>query len=125
MLTVIVVLAILWLTLVPKPLGEKEISLFPGADKVVHALMFGGLTFVALVDWARGRNYCSVRPAVCIVTALASTLLGVAIEYIQRAMALGRDFDVMDMAADACGAFIVALIWIAAEYHRNHRHGTR
>lgn len=115
-LTVITLAAVLWLTLAPHPLGEQEPPpLFPGADKVVHAIMFGGLTFVALVDWARGRDFRSVRWPVYILMAALSSLLGIAIEFIQRSMGMGRSYDPMDMLADITGSFLVAVVWICAE----------
>lgn len=119
-LTVLTLAAILWLTLAPHPLGEQEPpQLFEGEDKVVHALMFGFLTFVALVDWARGRDFDKVRWPVCLITAAISTAIGIAVEYAQRAMAMGRGFDIFDMVADGTGAFAVAIIWIVADCLRD------
>lgn len=115
-LTVITLAAVLWLTLAPHPLGEQEPPpLFPGADKVVHAIMFGALTFVALLDWARGRDFRSIRWPACILMAALSSLLGIAIEFIQRSMGMGRSYDPMDMLADITGSFLVAAVWICAE----------
>lgn len=114
-LTVITLAAVLWLTLAPHPLGDQEPPLFPGADKVVHAIMFGVLTFVALVDWARSRDFRSVRWPVCILMATHSSLLGIAIEFIQRSMGMGRSYDPIDMVADISGSFLVAIVWICAE----------
>ncbi len=114
-LTIVTILVILWLTLAPKPLGDEDLPLFPGADKLAHGLMFGFLTFVVLLDWARGRDFRCVHTPVIFTTATLSTLLGVGIEYAQRAMELGRSFDVMDIVADAAGAFLVAVTWFAFE----------
>lgn len=116
-ITAVVLLVILWLTLAPKPLGEEEIPLFPGADKVAHGLMFAGLTFAALIDWKRGRDFRTVRWPVCLSAAVAASCIGVVIEFAQRAMNMGRSFDCMDMVADAAGAFAVAAVWILAERH--------
>ena len=57
LLTAVTVAAILWLTLVPRPLGDMKPELFPGADKVVHAIMFGGLALMILTDCSRSRGY--------------------------------------------------------------------
>lgn len=120
-LTILTVAAILWLTLAPDPLPHEEpILLFPSADKVVHGLMFGFLTFVALVDWARGRDFRRVRWPVCLATAFLSTMFGIAIEFAQRGMGLGRGFEVLDMLADGIGAFATASVWIIAEHIRKH-----
>lgn len=118
LLTGITAVAVLWLTLSPAPLGDEQIELFPGADKVVHALMFGFLTFTILVDMARGRDFRKVGKSSILLSALVSTLLGIAIEYLQRYMELGRSFDTADMLADAIGSFTVAGIWLLAEMSR-------
>lgn len=119
LLTAVVLAGILWATLAPDPFGHREVEPpFPNADKVVHAVMFGILTFTALVDWARGRSFRCVKWYECLLMALVATLIGVVIEYAQRVMDLGRSFDYMDMAADAAGAFAVAGMWIAAEHVR-------
>lgn len=120
-LTVITIGVILWLTLSPDPVDTKDLPLFPGADKIVHGLMFGFLTFVALLDWTRGRDFRSVSPKVIFITATLSTLLGILIEYAQRGMALGRSYDELDMLADAIGAFSVAGGWYIAEKIRKRR----
>ncbi len=118
-LTVITLAAVLWLTLAPHPLGQQEPPpLFPGADKVVHVIMFGGLTFAALADWARSRDFRSVRWPVCILMAALSSLIGIAIEFIQRSMDMGRSYDPIDMVADISGSFLVAIVWICAEAYR-------
>lgn len=111
-LTVVTLLAILWLTLVPHPLGDDEPQLFPGADKVVHALMFGGLTLVVLVDYQRKRGWLPLDSGFVWAVAAGSALFGVAIEFIQRAMALGRGFEVTDMIADASGCLLFAILWL-------------
>ena len=53
--TLIVVVAILWLTLARSPFGDTPMPHIPGLDKVVHACMFGGLTFVGELDCSRWR----------------------------------------------------------------------
>ena len=41
--SVVCIIAVLYLTLVPRPLPDMDIPLFPGADKVVHAIMMMGV----------------------------------------------------------------------------------
>lgn len=112
-LTILTFAAILWLTLAPHPLGEEEIPipLFPGADKVVHAAMFGGLTLVYLWEYRRHRRREPSRRRIW-TAALVSTLLGALIEVAQHVMAIGRGFDLLDIAADAGGAILAAILWI-------------
>lgn len=102
--TVAVLIAILYLTLLPKPLGEEEIHLFEGADKVVHFIMFGGLTGTAIFDRFRISRPMTMCGA--LVIALISALIGATVEYLQYAMLLGRaGNDVYDALANTLGAF--------------------
>lgn len=110
--TTIVVLAILYLTLVPKPLPDIDIPLFPGADKVVHGIMMGGLMLCVGLDLARqNRDWSATPPKICLITAtLAVIAFGGAIELIQGAMKMGRGEDIYDFLADAIGALTGLII---------------
>lgn len=114
-LTLAVILVILYLTLLPKPFGEEEIPLFPGADKIAHCCMFGGLTLTYIFERKRMGKALSVRKA--LFAAALVSLFGVAVEFIQAAMDMGRSGDILDGIADTVGAFAAvplcyALHWI-------------
>lgn len=114
-LTVAVALVILYLTLLPKPFGEEDIPLFPGADKIAHCCMFGGLALTFFFERKRLDKALNVRQA--LVAAAVISLFGIAIEFIQDAMGLGRSGDWADSLADTIGAFAAvpvcyALHWI-------------
>jgi len=110
-LTVLTAVAILWLTLAPRPLGDMETQLFPGADKVAHAIMFGGLALMAYVDESRSRRWSRLSPAYIAVTMLAVAAFGVVIEFLQDSIDTGRTFDINDIWADTAGAVLAALLW--------------
>ncbi len=104
----VVVIAILWLTLAPNPLPDPEVGLFEHADKIAHALMFGGLVFALVVDreLLHQRRYeqtgemprCgSLIPLLAM--AACATLFGGAIELLQSWMGLGRGCDMLDFLA--------------------------
>lgn len=112
-LTAICLIAICWLTLASKPLGDTDVMLFPYADKVAHAIMFGGFTFCILLDSVRRRGWCKCSPMVAAVAVLASGVVGVATEYLQENMHAGRSGDPVDLVADCTGAVIVATICCA------------
>ncbi len=128
-LTIIVSLAILYLTLVPQPLPDDTPKLFPGADKVVHALMFGGLTFVILLDRQRRENYRlngadsqntfwqPLSKKFVWTVAAVSALAGIIIECLQWVMGLGRGFEVGDILADTIGSFVFAALWLIFQHH--------
>lgn len=107
--TGITLLAILWLTLSPRPFGSMETPFFPGADKIVHGLMFGFFTAMMALDKRRKNHFRPLPFYTLIIFALLSSLLGVAIEYLQEALHTGRAFENADMAADTIGAFAFAI----------------
>ena len=112
MLTIITMIVIFWLTLAPKPLGEEPPQLFPGADKIVHALMFGFLVAMMLLDWQRKHGWTEVAWSKSISCFIISALTGILIELLQASMALGRAFEYNDILADTVGALMVALLWM-------------
>lgn len=115
--TVLTILIILWLTLMPDPLGEDAPSLFPGADKLVHAVMFGFLTTMIMLDRQRRDNWRELGGNFIIASALVSALFGILIEVLQLEMDMGRGFEVADMVADAVGSFLCALGWKMFQGH--------
>ena len=114
-LTAVTVVLILWLTLAPRPFGDIRAPLFPGADKIVHSLMFGFLTAMICAD--RARKDRSVSPShisslFALVSAAGASLFGVAIEFLQHWLGIGRSFETADIIADCSGAFIFAALWL-------------
>lgn len=108
--TGIVVGTILLLTLMPGD-DMPQVEMFPHFDKVVHAIMFGGLATVLIWDTLRGRG--KHRPAtVWLWAAASSTVFGGIVEVLQDMMGLGRSGDGMDLLADMSGAFILSAISI-------------
>lgn len=109
--TALVVLAILYLTLVPRPLPDAGVEI-PGLDKVVHAMMFGGLAFVACIDEAQRRrgSFGQVARRKAWFIALLSAVFGGLVEIAQMAMGAGRSGDLLDFAADCAGAVVGMLL---------------
>lgn len=111
-LTGVCAVAIAWLTLAPQPLGDTDLPLFPGADKIVHAIMFGGLALCMMLDRQRKCGWKALswrRGAVC---ALVSSVCGLLVEWAQDAMGMGRSKDVWDLVADTAGAFAFAIVYL-------------
>lgn len=120
-LSIVCFLAILYLTLMPDPLQGQEIVLFPGADKVVHAIMMAGMMWCLALDMLRKKAAHDLRETVCRVPLLqlaimffAVAIFGGAIELIQGAMACGRGEDFYDFLADVAGDVIALISSIAA-----------
>jgi len=115
--SIIVILVILYLTLVPKPLPDIDIPLFPGADKVVHAIMMMGMMWCIGLDMMRHKSLSTAFiPKVRLIIAMLCTIaFGGAIEIVQGAMKIGRGEDIYDFLADVIGALIgfivIAIVW--------------
>ncbi len=120
-LTIVCFLAICWLTLAPHPLPDNDIPLFPGADKLVHAIMFGGFTLCIILDWNRRHGWPpTIHKAECFAPVFASAF-GIITEILQNEMHAGRSGDVWDLVADITGAFIVCAIWCAYKFKQQKR----
>ncbi|MDE6010877.1 MAG: hypothetical protein K2F87_05500 [Muribaculaceae bacterium] len=111
-LTAVCLGVILYLTLVPDPLGDEDLPWFPGADKLVHGIMFFGLTLCMLVDAMRSRGWRRLSLPVISLISIIGMSAGIGIEYLQDAMGLGRGKEFGDMVADAFGAIVAGVLWI-------------
>lgn len=99
--------AVLYLTLAPKPLPDTEMPLWEHTDKIVHALMFGGLCFCFGLDiWRSRRAPLPDR----LLLAAGVGLFGGFIELLQNAMRLGRGGDWADFAADIVGSLLAIFL---------------
>lgn len=110
--TLIVALAIIYLTLVPSPLPGDMPRLFPHADKLIHALMFWAFYTSFAFDrarWQLGEKLSwRLDHTWCAVIMISTLVFGAAIEVGQSALGMGRTADLLDFAADATGAIIAS-----------------
>jgi VanZ family protein len=97
---------IAFLSLLP-PDEFPEIPLFPGADKIVHACMYLGLTWLAC--WSM---HAEIRRKWYYLIILFSVGWGVIMEIFQLWMHLGRSFDFWDIFGNSIGTFIGAVIYL-------------
>lgn len=89
--------------------------MFPGADKLAHAIMFGAFSVSLLLDWQRKHYWEAVDRLKMIICASFSALLGCLIEYLQSAMDLGRSFEWEDIVADIGGAYIFSYLYVVSQ----------
>lgn len=120
-LTIVCFLAICWLTLAPQPLPDNDIPLFPGADKLVHAIMFGGFTLCIILDWNRRHGWPSKIYKTDWLAPLYASAFGIITEILQQEMNAGRSGDVWDLVADIAGAFLSAAICILYKRKINNK----
>ena len=84
-----------------------HVSLFSGADKLVHICMYPGLS--SLACWIYDIGHQRIR---FIYSLLAAVFMyGVLMEILQHTMHNGRSFDFKDMIANLVGAIIGTLIY--------------
>lgn len=80
---------------------------FPGADKIIHTLMYAVLT-LAFIHAIHHPLRSPARSAA--LAALLATLYGLALEILQGALTTTRAFDLYDALANAAGAILAALL---------------
>lgn len=78
----------------------------PNFDKVVHAGLFGGLTFLFYLPYFKSSFSHQQKINYLIRIALAAIVWGITVEFIQKYFIPGRDFDLLDWAADSLGVLI-------------------
>ena len=105
--SVLITGAVLYLTLVPKPLPDNDIQFWEHTDKIVHALMMAAIYCAVAFDIGRGRRL-STRSRIWLIVSVIA--FGGAIELAQGAMAMGRGADFADFAADIAGTILAPFI---------------
>ncbi len=84
-----------------------HVSLFPGADKLVHICMYLGLSLLACWGYGAGHRGIWFMYLLLIVVFMYGALM----EILQRTMHNGRSFEFMDMVANLIGGIIGMLIY--------------
>ena len=104
----LVIGAVLYLTLFPKPLPDNDIQFWEHTAKLVHGLMMAGTYWAIAFDIGRGRRL-SLRARMWLMVGIIA--FGGAIELAQGAMGFGRGASWGDFAADVAGALLAFLLW--------------
>ncbi len=87
-------------------------------DKWVHAGMFGGLTFLFSFPFFKSGFSNIERLHYFIRIAIAASIWGLTIEFIQKYFVINRDFDLLDWAADSAGALIA--LWFCRYWNNKY-----
>lgn len=80
-------------------------------DKFVHLVLFGGLTFLFFLPYFKSGFSLKQKRNFLIRISLATIVWGITVEFIQRFYIPGRDFELLDWAADSAGVIIA--FWIS------------
>jgi VanZ family protein len=88
---------------IPKLSWTNNIIFF---DKWVHTALFGILTLLFCLPFNKSLFTKKQRLQYFIKIAIAVSIWGLAIEFIQRFYVPGRDYDLFDWAADSLGSLL-------------------
>lgn len=102
----LVVAVILYATLFPDPAGADELPDIPGIDKLIHAIMFGGMAGALAFDYCRSHMLTRPSRRTMLTCCAVSFVFGGVIELLQDAMGLGRGADWFDFLADGVGTAV-------------------
>lgn len=102
---------VLYATLSADPAGADELVLFPGADKLIHAIMFGGLAGAIAFDSCRSNPAHCVSRSRMTAIAVGVIIFGALDEAAQALLTDTRSAEWLDFAADCTG---VAVAWLTA-----------
>lgn len=105
----IVVAVIAYATLDGDPVGVDNLAPIPHIDKLIHAIMFGGLFSALAFDYYRAGN--RMTRMVLLAFSVASLLAGALDEWAQSAIDTGRSGELFDLLSDAIG---IAVAYFAA-----------
>ena len=75
-------------------------------DKLVHLGLFGILVFLFSFPFFKSNLSLTKKLSRFLLIAIIASILGLAIEFIQKYFVAGRSFDLLDWAADSIGALI-------------------
>lgn len=104
--TSLCVIVILYATLSSDPTPDIEMSAIPHIDKLIHAIMFGGLTGAIVFDYQRTNRHPHISRRVMAIIAVVCTVAGGLDEIAQATLTTNRDAEWADFAADITGIVI-------------------
>lgn len=108
--TFIVVCVILYGTLTGNPMGDTYLPAIPHIDKIIHAVMMGGLLATFAFDWQHANPDKVLTPS--FLWAVFGCVLAFSIgdELLQGAIDNGRSGDPFDFLADCIGAAVAVYL---------------
>jgi VanZ family protein len=105
-------LAIIWLTILTVLLTlpgsalpqETWINSITGIDKMIHIVLFAGLTFLWSGSLIKIKKISLPMQQLFVWVALGSSVYGIIMEYVQKYFIPNRSFDLLDIIADTIGS---------------------
>lgn len=102
--TIIVIGVILYGTLASHPMMADDLPPIPHLDKLIHAVMMGGLLGAIVFDWQRAHRDLRVSKRLLWSVFFGVVLFSIGDECVQGALHNGRASDPFDLVADIVGA---------------------
>lgn len=107
--SMITLAVVLYATLWSDPVGDYTLPPIPHLDKLIHAVMMGGLYGAVLFDKQRA-DHRPPSAAFMRVTACIVMVFCIFDEIAQSLMGIGRSGDILDLAADWFGIIVAYFI---------------
>ncbi len=98
---------VVYATLFPHPLPEHSMPAIKHLDKLIHAVMMGGLSGAIMFDYYRaapGKNRLGIKPIMLITIAV----MGFSVIDEPLQLLCGRSCDPLDLLADCTGCIVAA-----------------
>lgn len=109
--TALVLAVIAYATINEDPTPDIDFPVIPHLDKLIHAIMFGGLAGAAFFDLQRSdRSRRRGRAAMAVICIVAAAI-GALDEVAQATLTTARSGDILDWLADCAG---IAVAFFAA-----------
>ncbi len=89
---------------------ETPWSAVPDFDKLVHAGLFGGIVFWFSMPFKKASLQRQQKINLYLRLTIATVIWGITTEFIQKYFVPGRQFDLLDWAADSTGAIIAFFV---------------
>lgn len=110
--SLIVLLMIVYLSLMKQP-STDGLELFDGADKVVHGIMYFGLSSMIWLDHLRKNKGVPVVRQIVAAAVLFPILWGGLMEIAQKYLTVDRACELMDFIANTTGVIIASLFFLS------------
>lgn len=108
--TIVTVGVVLYATWLPQPVDPDTIPPIEGIDKIIHAVMMGGVAGAVMFDYKRADRRRVLSHRVVAVVTVAVMLFGVVDETVQGLLPIGRPSDWLDLMADWIGTLAAAFL---------------
>lgn len=106
LLSLITFVVIIYVSLDNNPFEINRVQLFEGADKIIHALMYGFFVMVMIYESSKYLYFEESDFISYILLFMMAFLFSVAMELLQELMEIGRHMDIYDIIANTSGIIL-------------------